>query len=304
MIIADKGGGDFKVLDWEDSMNQPAERVTVRRQEEFTDEDRAIFEGKSPPRGQGPSAPASASRGTSLSSTPQNRTSLPVEGASQPSMKRGDTRKGYVPYKSKALPRATPYEGGPDRYAQPQQQPKPYKGGPDRLGNIRGQDVTNAVQQVNASPWMRSLPQGAIQPEATYIDTTSQYPMAQGWMGQNMDYSRFGWPGHLGVDYSMPEGTEVKSPYAGQIVVVGSDPGGYGEYVTVAYPQGTGYYGHLSQPMVQAGQQIAPGGVLGLSGNTGNSTAPHLHFGLRTENTEDQYKGYVDPSGFLSGQYR
>lgn len=83
---------------------------------------------------------------------------------------------------------------------------------------------------------------------------------------------------HAGVDWAVPIGTPVKAALAG--TALGHQPvGRTGRYVFLAHPGNRNtYYGHLSRPMVSAGQDVAKGQVIGLSGNTGNSTGPHLHF--------------------------
>ena len=83
---------------------------------------------------------------------------------------------------------------------------------------------------------------------------------------------------HAGVDWAVPVGTPVKAALAG--TVLGRQPvGRTGRYVFLSHPGGRNtYYGHLSRPMVSAGDSVAKGQVIGLSGNTGRSTGPHLHF--------------------------
>lgn len=83
---------------------------------------------------------------------------------------------------------------------------------------------------------------------------------------------------HAGVDWAVPVGTPVKAALAG--TALGRQPAGRtGRYVFLAHPGNRNtYYGHLSRPMVSAGDEVAKGQVIGLSGNTGRSTGPHLHF--------------------------
>lgn len=83
---------------------------------------------------------------------------------------------------------------------------------------------------------------------------------------------------HAGVDWAVPIGTPVKAALAG--TALGRQPvGRTGRYVFLSHPGGRNtYYGHLSRPMVSAGDSVAKGQVIGLSGNTGRSTGPHLHF--------------------------
>lgn len=83
---------------------------------------------------------------------------------------------------------------------------------------------------------------------------------------------------HAGVDWAVPVGTPVKAALAG--TALGRQPAGRtGRHVFLSHPGGRNtYYGHLSRPMVSAGDSVAKGQTIGLSGNTGRSTGPHLHF--------------------------
>ncbi|WNM55351.1 hypothetical protein CoNPh27_CDS0085 [Staphylococcus phage S-CoN_Ph27] len=66
------------------------------------------------------------------------------------------------------------------------------------------------------------------------------------------------------------------------LVKVGWDPRGYGNYVMISDGAGLDViYGHLSEVHVTTNQQVVPGTPLGISGNTGFSTGPHLHFEMR-----------------------
>ena len=93
-----------------------------------------------------------------------------------------------------------------------------------------------------------------------------------------------GW--HDGVDFACKTGTQV---YAARKGVVSSSNWGadYGKHIVQrrTYPLGTKnhlVYAHLSKIFVQPGDKIKKGQLIGLTGNTGKSTAPHLHFGERT----------------------
>lgn len=96
--------------------------------------------------------------------------------------------------------------------------------------------------------------------------------------------SRFGrrWGGHhSGVDWAVPVGTPVRAALGGTVArarwnaVTGRT--GLGVLLSHDGHRNT-YYGHLSQLRVQPRDQVAKGQIIGLSGNTGNSTGPHLHF--------------------------
>ena len=84
---------------------------------------------------------------------------------------------------------------------------------------------------------------------------------------------------HNGNDYPMPTGTAVSVIQPGKVANAGFVNNGYGNQVKVDHPGGvSSFYAHLSSVNVSAGQDIAPGTVIGKVGSTGASTGPHLHF--------------------------
>ena len=101
--------------------------------------------------------------------------------------------------------------------------------------------------------------------------------------------SGFGWRAHpvtgevlrhLGLDLAAHEGQVVSTAGRGRVVHAGWR-GGYGLQVEVVHPGGVHTrYGHLSRVLVEPGMVLEPGDVVGLAGNTGLSTGPHLHFEL------------------------
>jgi murein DD-endopeptidase len=83
------------------------------------------------------------------------------------------------------------------------------------------------------------------------------------------------------MDFKVPVGTEVVSPRAGTVVRTNWNFTYNGNAVEVRFNDGTlARFLHLSDTRVQPGQTLAAGAVVGLSGNTGRSTAPHLHYEL------------------------
>ncbi len=83
---------------------------------------------------------------------------------------------------------------------------------------------------------------------------------------------------HEGIDIEVPEGTDVYASCAGRVIVAGSHRG-YGLYVVLEHSNGyRTLYGHLSEIGVYRGQFVEGGQRIARSGNTGNSTGPHLHF--------------------------
>jgi murein DD-endopeptidase MepM/ murein hydrolase activator NlpD len=82
---------------------------------------------------------------------------------------------------------------------------------------------------------------------------------------------------HEGNDFGTPVGTRLGSMSTGTVIFAGVE-GGYGNKVEIEYWDGTvSVYGHMSEIDVVVGQKLAPGDLVGLSGNTGHSTGPHLH---------------------------
>lgn len=109
---------------------------------------------------------------------------------------------------------------------------------------------------------------------------------------------------HSGQDFAVPTGTAVRAVHEGTVVKAGGygagDGPAYGNAVVIKHSNGTyTQYAHLSKVKVSVGQQVKTGERVALSGNTGNSSGPHLHFEVRT--TPD-YGSSVDPMAFLRGK--
>jgi murein DD-endopeptidase MepM/ murein hydrolase activator NlpD len=133
--------------------------------------------------------------------------------------------------------------------------------------------------------------------------------ITQGWKERPDYYSRFkvdGVPlqGHNGIDYGTPIGSVIVAVDDGKVVENAFDAFGYGYYVKIVHTWGESLYAHLSSATVDVGDIALKGQPLGYSGNSGNSTGPHLHFGLRINpfNRKDGMGGYSNPLGFLSSQ--
>lgn len=87
--------------------------------------------------------------------------------------------------------------------------------------------------------------------------------------------------GHVALDIAVPTGTPIRSTMDGRVVYAGWNNEGYGNLVIVENGPYRTYYAHLSEVPVVVGQDISYGSVIGLSGSTGNSTGPHLHYEVR-----------------------
>lgn len=107
---------------------------------------------------------------------------------------------------------------------------------------------------------------------------------------------------HEGLDISMVTGTPIYAAADG--IVAWADPlqsekSAYGIYVRVYHPQLNicGFYAHLSRCDVKTGNSVKQGQLLGVSGDTGNSTGPHLHFEIRLMTPTGAYRTGVSPHG-------
>ena len=88
-------------------------------------------------------------------------------------------------------------------------------------------------------------------------------------------------PTHKGMDFKVEVGAEIVSPRAGKVLRTDWNWKYNGNCVEVRYDDGTvARFLHLSHTEVKAGQAVSKGTLLGLTGNTGRSTAPHLHYEL------------------------
>ena len=165
----------------------------------------------------------------------------------------------------------------------------------EELAVARAEDAPRLAGIPAAAPGHLLAPcWGPISQRFGPVDAAFEFPFVY----QGVWYPHF----HTGLDIAVPSGTAVRAAAAGVVVLattnLGADgrPAGYGTYVLVAHGGGLyTLYAHLSALAVSPGESVAAGQVLGLSGSTGNSTGPHLHFEVR-EGTQP-----VDPLPLLQG---
>lgn len=139
-------------------------------------------------------------------------------------------------------------------------------------------------------------------------------------------YGGMGLGGHPGVDWAAPEGEPIRASHSGTVFAAfdGHDNAvdgkkGYGNRVKIRTRDGRkGYetvYAHLSKVYVKVGERVSRGQLIGLNGDTGFSSRPHLHFGIRflwfCDDTDQIEKacevldggngmlGWVDPTPYL-----
>lgn len=83
---------------------------------------------------------------------------------------------------------------------------------------------------------------------------------------------------HRGVDIAVPTGTPIRAMAPGRVVFAGA-MGGYGRVIIIDHRRGVRtVYAHLSEVRVSTGDELRGRPVIGLSGSTGRSSGPHLHF--------------------------
>lgn len=111
-------------------------------------------------------------------------------------------------------------------------------------------------------------------------------------------YAQWGLKGHDGVDWGISY-VPLYSCINGKCAESAYDKYGYGWYVKIENDQCGVLYAHLKEQGVKEGVSVSAGDELGLSGNSGGSTGPHLHFAVfpKPRDRSNGYNGYIDPFG-------
>ncbi|MGX1313592.1 murein DD-endopeptidase MepM/ murein hydrolase activator NlpD [Streptomyces calvus] len=137
----------------------------------------------------------------------------------------------------------------------------------------------------------------AVKKKASWVDPVKTYKLSASFAQNGGMWASK----HSGQDYAVPTGTPVVATHGGTVVKAGGNGAGdgpaYGNAVVIKHGNKTySQYAHLSSVNVKAGQVVKTGQKIALSGNTGNSSGPHLHFEIRTT---PNYGSAVDPVKFL-----
>lgn len=116
-------------------------------------------------------------------------------------------------------------------------------------------------------------------------------------------YTKYGLSGHDGIDFDLPIGTPVFAVDDGEVILA-KEKGDYGTTIVLKHSWGRSYYGHLSEIVVNAGH-VSKGTQIALSGDTGLTTGPHLHFGIKptSNNFTNGYYGKIDPLAYFPPEH-
>jgi murein DD-endopeptidase MepM/ murein hydrolase activator NlpD len=154
--------------------------------------------------------------------------------------------------------------------------PPPSRGGT----TVARTDYTTAMRTV---PVRASRPGGTAQYEAG-ASKPSHWPLdVQGFVTRGQVRPGVPDESHVGIDIAVPIGTPIRASGGGTVMAAGYDSD-YGLFVLLRHPAGyETMYGHTSRLLAAEGDEVQAGQVIGLSGNSGRSTAPHLHFEVRRD---------------------
>lgn len=134
-------------------------------------------------------------------------------------------------------------------------------------------------------------------------------PVVTQYFGERPEvYRQFGLAGHNGIDFRAKVGTPIHAPISGVAKVVNAGKEGYGLHIYIRGGDTEVVLGHLSKVNVKTGDRIYLGDKIAESGNTGFSSGPHLHLGMRkliikhdrsiwdypVENKNNGYNGWLN----------
>lgn len=108
------------------------------------------------------------------------------------------------------------------------------------------------------------------------------FPLKKTYVTSNYGYRRSFGRNHHGIDLKANIGDTVYAAFDGKVRIQQYNKGGYGNYVVIRHEESVEtIYAHLSRALVKKNQEVKAGEPIGLSGNSGRSTGPHLHFEIR-----------------------
>lgn len=131
-------------------------------------------------------------------------------------------------------------------------------------------------------------------PDQFVIDVSEYVMPVPGYVTSNYGYRPRFKRTHKGIDLKLQMNDTVVAAFEGKVRIVSYEAKGYGNYVVIRHPNGLEtVYGHLNRHLVKEDQVVRAGDPIGLGGNTGRSTGPHLHF-------ETRFMGYpINPAAIF-----
>lgn len=156
----------------------------------------------------------------------------------------------------------------------------------ERLRGMVGADIVPDRVALGSSlpvaPAIFARPPGTLSPFEPGPSRPTHWPLDErGYVTRGQAAAAGGEEEHPGIDIAVPVGSLVRASGGGIVLQTGAQ-GEYGNFVLLDHPEGyQSMYGHLSRIVAVQGMPVRAGEVLGLSGNTGRSSAPHLHFEIR-----------------------
>jgi murein DD-endopeptidase MepM/ murein hydrolase activator NlpD len=156
----------------------------------------------------------------------------------------------------------------------------------ERLRRMVGADIVpDRVSLSSALPVApviyAATPGGGLQYESG-PSRPRHWPLDErGYVTRGQSPAQAGDEAHPGIDIAVPVGSVVRAAGGGVVLQTGAQTE-YGNFVLLEHPEGyQSMYGHLSRILAVQGTSVQAGEVIALSGNTGRSSAPHLHFEIR-----------------------
>src|SRR5262249_15792510 len=136
-----------------------------------------------------------------------------------------------------------------------------------------------------------------LEDQSAQLASTPSIAPTKGWITSGFGYRISPFTGsrelHRGLDIAGRMRTPVAAPADGDVLFVGHKPG-FGTCVTLRHGYGMEtVYGHLADSVVKQGQHVARGDRIGLMGNSGRSTGPHLHYQVQVNGNP------VDPQNYI-----
>jgi murein DD-endopeptidase MepM/ murein hydrolase activator NlpD len=163
---------------------------------------------------------------------------------------------------------------------------------------VYGESLKNGSERSphDQHPFGRLAGLDKIQVESDSLRHIPKGQPIDGWISRGFSKDAYVFGGeHTGVDFAAKEGTEVKVTADGIVSFTGWDDI-YGNLVIVDHKNGyVSYYGHNSRILVNSGSSVKRGQVIALSGNSGRSSAPHLHYEIRKNDIPVDPKDFMNP---------